>query len=170
VIRGSKHGENLNALQFMTAMVVDNNLVIYQEETDCKTNEIPVMQSILKNLDVKNAVITADAMHCQKKTAKIIHEAGADYVLQIKENQKSLLKESKYYFHKARRDTPLLVNRFNELDGGHGRINERSYSILMLSERANKACEWTSEKAVVEVIRIREIKGKKSTLGFRCYI
>ena len=46
VVRGSKHG-NKDALQLMTAIVVDNGLIIYQKETSTKTNEIPVMQSML---------------------------------------------------------------------------------------------------------------------------
>jgi predicted transposase YbfD/YdcC len=162
VIRGSKHGETINALQYMTAMVVENNLVIYQEETDCKTNEIPVMQSILQKLSIKNAIITADAMHCQKETAKIIHEAGADYILQIKDNQKCLLEETKAYFHKTRRESPSLIDNFNDVDGEHGRINERLYSVLKLSDWNSKAAEWTNAKAVVEVMRKRTIKGKES--------
>ena len=120
VIRGSKHGDNINALQYMTVMVVKNNLIIYQKETDTKTNEIPVMQSILKNLNVKNSVITADALHCQKDTAKIIIEAEADYVLQIKDNQKSLLEETKTYFHKVRRDTPCKIEVYTDVDAEHG--------------------------------------------------
>ncbi len=65
VLCGSKQGCDINALQLMTAMVVENGLIIYQKETDKKTNEIPVMQSMLKSMNIKNAVITADAMHCQ---------------------------------------------------------------------------------------------------------
>ena len=58
----------------MTAMVVDSGRIIYQKETDSKTNEIPVMQSMLVNLEINGSVITPDAMHCQKKTAETICE------------------------------------------------------------------------------------------------
>jgi len=60
VVCGSKHGEEIDALPLMTAMVVENGLVIYQKETSSKTNEIPIMQSMLEAMDVENAIITAD--------------------------------------------------------------------------------------------------------------
>ncbi len=113
-------------------MVVDNGLIIYQKETSTKTNEIPVMQSMLKHMDIENAVITADAMHCQKETTALIREGKGDYVLQVKKSQGKLLAEIEAYFHKCYRDTPELLkqNHFTELDGEHGRINERLYRLL----------------------------------------
>ena len=117
VVCGSKHGD-IYALQLMTAMVVDNGLIIYQKETSTKTNEIPVMQSMLASMDIKNAVITADAMHCQKETAAAIRKGNGDYVLQIKKNQGKLLKEVKAYFHKTERDSAELLkyNSFKDFD------------------------------------------------------
>ncbi|MCP4321003.1 MAG: ISAs1 family transposase [Alteromonadales bacterium] len=162
VIRGSKHGEKPNALQFMTAMVVDSGLIIYQKETDSKTNEIPVMQSILADLEINGSVITADAMHCQKKTAEIICEKDGDYVLQVKKNQAALLKEIKAYFHKIRRDDPLLLNRYEDVDGEHGRINERCYQLLPLSNWCDEANKWKGSHAVIEVTRKRTVSNKTS--------
>jgi hypothetical protein len=72
VIRGSGNGTSLNPLQLMSAMVVDSGLILYQQKVSDKTNEIPVMQSMLRQLTVKGAIITADAMHCQTHTAEII--------------------------------------------------------------------------------------------------
>ncbi|WP_156873997.1 ISAs1 family transposase, partial [Psychromonas hadalis] len=96
---------------------------------DSKTNEIPVMQSILDHLEINGSVITADAMHCQKKTAEIICEKKGDYVLQVKKNQATLLEEIKAYFHKIRRDDPFLLDSYDDVDGEHGRINEYQTSI-----------------------------------------
>ncbi len=53
----------VSAVQLMTAMIVDSGFILYQKETSDKTNEIPVMQSMLENMDIKGSVITADAMH-----------------------------------------------------------------------------------------------------------
>ncbi|MCP4325360.1 MAG: ISAs1 family transposase [Alteromonadales bacterium] len=142
VNRDSKHGEKTNALQFMTAMVVDSGLIIYQKETDSKTKEIPVMQSILANLEINGSVNTADAMHCQKKTAETICEKKGDHVLQVKKNQSGSLEEIKAYFHKVRRDEPLLLNNYGDVGGEHGRINERSYQLLPLSNWCNEANKW----------------------------
>ncbi len=162
VIRGSKHGDKTNALQFMTAMVVDSGLIIYQKETDSKTNEIPVMQSILANLEINGSVITADAMHCQKKTAETIRKKKGDYVLQVKKNQSKLLEEIKAYFHKVRRDEPLLLNSYEDIDGEHGRINERRYQLLPLTNWCDGANKWEDSHAVIEVTRKRTVSNKIS--------
>jgi len=162
VIRGSKHGDDFNALQLMTAMVVDSGFILYQKETSDKTNEIPVMQSMLASMDIKGAVITADAMHCQTKTADAVIEGGGHYVLQVKENQKKLLNEIKAFFHKTNRDEPELLekNHYHELDGKHGRINERHYTLLPITDWLSEGKKWKESYAVIEVKRSRTIKEK----------
>jgi predicted transposase YbfD/YdcC len=161
VVRGSKHG-NKDALQLMTAMVVDNGLIIYQKETSTKTNEIPVMQSMLASMNIENAVITADAMHCQTETSQLIREGKGHYVLQVKNNQSKLLKEIEAYFHIAERDFPkaLQSNFFEELDGEHGRINEREYRLLPITEWFDETEKFQDSFAVVQVKRTRQLKTK----------
>ncbi len=161
VVCGSKHGD-IDALQLMTAMVVDNGLIIYQKETSTKTNEIPVMQSMLASMDIKNAVITADAMHCQTDTAELIRKGKGDYVLQVKKNQSNLYKEIAAYFHKVSRDSPevLKENLYRELDGEHGRINEREYRLLPITEWFDETDKFKNSFAVVQVKRTRQLKMK----------
>lgn len=67
--------------------------VIECEPIDKKENEIPVAQRLLKQMNLKNTVVTADALHCQRETAAIIHEGKGIYVLIAKENQKLLSEE-----------------------------------------------------------------------------
>ena len=162
VIRGSRHGEAVKAIQIMSAMVTQTGLILTMEETPDKENEIPIMQSMLKALSVEGAIITADAMHCQTKTAKITREEGADYVLQIKGNQKKLLEETEAYFHKVRRDDLELFNQrtFDEIDGEHGRIYERCYRLLPITDWCTEAARWKDSHSLVEVIRNRTIKGE----------
>ena len=162
VLCGSKHGNEVNALQLMTAMVVEKGLVIYQKETDTKTNEIPIMQSMLSSMDIEGAVITADAMHCQTETAKIIRENNADYSLQVKNNQGNLLKEIQAYFHKTYRDNPKSLENscFTELDGEHGRINQRTYRLLPITDWFDETAKWQDSFAVVQVERMREFNHK----------
>jgi hypothetical protein len=68
VIRGSGNGSSLNTLQLMSAMMIDSGLTLYQQEVSYKTNEISVMQVMLRQLSVKGTIITADAMHYQTHT------------------------------------------------------------------------------------------------------
>jgi hypothetical protein len=109
VVRGSGNDSSRNALQLMSAMVVEGGLILYQHEVSDKTNKTPVMQAMLRYLSVKGAIITADAMHCQTKTAEIIRAEGADYMLQVKDNQRNLHKEISAFFHKTYRDSPQAL-------------------------------------------------------------
>jgi len=163
VLRGAKQGVNDHALQLMTAMIVENGLVIYQQETASKTNEIPIMQAMLSSMAIKGAIITADAMHCQTKTAAVIREGDGDYVLQVKANQKKLLSEIKAFFHKRYREQPDLRKQHHhqELDGEHGRLTERHYRLLPITDWLCSAQKFDGCHAVVEVQRTRTIKDKQ---------
>ncbi|PCJ46333.1 MAG: ISAs1 family transposase [Gammaproteobacteria bacterium] len=162
VVRGSGHGEHLDALQLMSAMVVESGLILTQKESEGKKNEIKTMQAMLSSLEVKGAVITADAMHCQTKTAALIQERDADYVLQVKNNQKNLCDEIKAFFHKTERDSPEeLEDRFySDTEGEHGRISERNYQILPVTDWLTTTNSWVGCKSVVKVNRRRTMKGK----------
>ena len=120
------------------------------------------MQSMLECMDIKGSVITADAMHCQTKTSDVVIDGDGDYVLQVKENQKNLLNEIKDFFHKADRDEPEVFedNCYNELNGEHGRINERQYRMLMITDWLSEGKKFKESHAVIEVHRTRTIKDK----------
>ncbi len=113
-------------------MVVNSGLMLYQTPSEGKKNEIKTLQAMLETLPVKGNVISADAMHCQKETASLAQQKGADYMLQIKDNQNSLHEEIAGYFHKVRRDEPtrIEVNQISDLDGEHGGIVHPGYTAL----------------------------------------
>ncbi len=161
-VRGSGHGNHLDALQLMSAMIVKSGLILTQKESEGKKNEIKTMQAMLASLSVKGAVITADAMHCQTKTASLIRARDADYVLQVKDNQKNLSEEIKAFFHKTERDTPAELNGrfYSNVDGEHGRISEREYQLLPVTDWLTTTEDWDGCQSVVKVNRRRTIKGK----------
>ena len=74
----------------MNAWASELKVCLGQVSVDSKSNEIPAAQEPLGLLQLEGAVVTMDAMHCQKKTAQKIHDAGADYVLPVKGNQEKL--------------------------------------------------------------------------------
>jgi predicted transposase YbfD/YdcC len=126
----------------MSAMVVDSGLILYQQEVSDKTNEIPVMQAMLRQLSVKGAIITADAMHCQTMTAEVIGAEGGDYMLQVKDNQRNLYKEIIAFFHKAYREAPreLEAVYYEEIGKGKEQIEEEvSYYISSLGDDVKEA-------------------------------
>jgi predicted transposase YbfD/YdcC len=160
VLRGSRNGCVLTPLQLMSTMVVDSGLILYQQEVSDKTNEIPVMQAMLRQLSVKGAIITADAMHCQTMTAEVIRAEGGDYMLQVKDNQRNLYKEIIAFFHKAYREAPreLEAGYYEEIGKAHGRIEERYYRLLPVSDWMAGIEKWLDIQSVVEVTRKRTFK------------
>lgn len=78
------------ALHLVNAWAKQVNFCLGQISVESKANEIPAVRELLEILNLKGAVVTADAMHCQTATAKKILEKEAEYVLQVKENQPKL--------------------------------------------------------------------------------
>lgn len=104
-----------------------NGLMLGQVAVADKSNEITAVPALLELLDVKDAVVSLDAMHCQKDTAKAIRQAGADYLLAVKENQKSLHEDIKLFFDDAvEQGDEQLLRHAMEPDNGHGRLDERT--------------------------------------------
>ena len=86
---GSKWG----ALHLVSAWATEANLTLGQVAVDGKSNEITAIPQLLKLLDLHGALVTIDAMGCQKEIAKTIIARGGDYVLPVKGNQKHLLED-----------------------------------------------------------------------------
>ena len=89
-IRGaSRHtGQTIHLL---SAFLHNMGTVIAQCQVDSKTNEIPSIRSLLEPLDLEGRVVTLDAMHTQKDTARfLVERKGANYLLTVKDNQPTL--------------------------------------------------------------------------------
>ena len=89
---------NIKALQTLNVYSNDYGMCLCQEFIKEKTNEIPAAQNLLRMMDLKNMIVTADAMNCQKETAAVIIEGKGDYVLALKGNQPLFYKEVKEFF------------------------------------------------------------------------
>jgi hypothetical protein len=79
-----------NPLHVVSAWAVQNRLVLGQEVVDEKSNEITAIPKLLEVLELTGAIVTIDAMGCQKEIAAKVREKGADYVLAVKGNQERL--------------------------------------------------------------------------------
>lgn len=159
-LRGSFTEERSSALHMVSAFAVEQGLTLCQKRSTGKKNEINTTESLLDLFDVKGAVITADAMNTQKKIADKIVTLGGDYILQVKDNQKGLLDEIKAYIHKVRRDNCEDISREETVDPGHGRIEERVYERLSVTDWLSKAKNWKNLNSVIEVNRTRHLKDK----------
>ncbi len=88
-LRGSKDGD-VPAVHLLAALGQRTKVVFNEHFVNHKTNEIKVIVPLLNEINVKGKVITADAMHTQKDFCKEVISHGGDYVLTVKDNQKSL--------------------------------------------------------------------------------
>lgn len=157
-------GNDLKGMAHMLhAWSVENGLCLGQEAVKDKSNEITAMTPLLKMLDLKGCIITADAIHSHKETAKAIVEQGGDYVLPIKNNEKNFKEEIETLFQDAFKNDFRGIDgdEYETLEKGHGRIEYRKYWMLD-AEELPSAKEWKGLKSVGFCIREREIKGKKT--------
>lgn len=83
----------IGALHVVSAFATANGVTLGQTAVDEKSNEITAIPNLLRMLDLKGAIVTIDAMGCQKAIAETIREAEADFVLAVKENQPTLAAE-----------------------------------------------------------------------------
>jgi len=159
------------ALHMINAWCTTNQSVLGQMVCGTKENEIPVLPRLLKLLDLNGAIVTADAMHCQKKTAKVIRQGKGDYLLQVKDNQPSLHENIELLFDQGLTDDCRGVRYdFAETtEAGHGRIETRRCWCSDDIVGVAPSDDWPDLKTVVCVERIRRI-GTETTRKRHYYI
>lgn len=162
--RSFDHASNKAAIHMVSVFAHANRLVLGQLASDAKSNEITALPRLLELLDLKGKTITVDAMHCQKKTAQSIREAKADYLMQVKLNQKTLHEDVKLFFDEAiQNGWEHTGYAWHEtIDKDHGRIETRrcwsTWDIAWLKKRA----DWPGLASIVCVEATRDIAGKVS--------
>jgi len=120
------------ALHLVSAWATANHLSLGQVAVAEKSNEIPAIPQLLELLDVHGALVTIDAMGCQKEIAAKILEGGGDYVLTVKDNQPTLLAGIQDCFDKALEQDFAGVKQdgYQTQERGHGREELRYYHII----------------------------------------
>jgi len=84
-------------LHIISAHIAELGITLASQKVDDKSNEIPAMRKLIELLNVEGCIIVADAMHCQKDTAKAVVDAKADYLLSVKDNQPTLKEDIAAY-------------------------------------------------------------------------
>ena len=159
--RGSKSKEK-NAIHMVSAWANSQQMVLGQIAVDEKSNEITAVPELIKMLDLKGCIVTADAMSCQKSIVQEITNKEADYVLGLKGNQPEMCKNVREYFeatrNKAEGDEGIKVAKTVEI--GHGRTEIREYYITSGIDWFDKRDEWSGLKAFGMVHSLTEENGK----------
>jgi len=125
--RGAKtvDGKQIHLLSVMTH---DTRLVLNQIEVGAKTNEIPRLRDLIKNMDLRGAVLTVDALHTVRDTAKVLHRNGIDFVMTVKENTPKLFAALDAL---PWEQTPI---GHTSTERAHGRITRRTVQTLPVPE------------------------------------
>lgn len=121
-ICGSGNAGN-KAYHVISAFAAENQLTLGEICVPEKSNEISAVPDLLDLIDVKGAIVTADAMSCQKEIVSKILSQGADYAISLKGNQTSLHDDVKLYF----KDFAGEASKFSRGEKDHGRMEKREY-------------------------------------------
>lgn len=159
------------AVHLVSAWSSAQKLVLGARAVAEKSNEITAIPELLDLLAIKGAIVTIDAMGCQKKIADKIVDRGADYVLGLKGNQGTLRDDVELLFTEqaASGFKDIAVSKASSTDGDHGRIESREVfataDIAWLKERH----DWKGLRSIVMVIARRQT-AKGEELERRFYI
>jgi predicted transposase YbfD/YdcC len=142
--RSGSPANGLGPLHLVSVWATQANLLLGQVAVDEKSNEITAIPKLLELLDLHGALVTIDAMGCQKKIAGQITEAGGDYVLTVKENQGHLYEDILGCFVQAiEADFEGVQHDRYETEGhGHGRHEKRCYEVIYEPEGIRDEKEW----------------------------
>ncbi len=166
--RSHDHRVGKRALHMVSAWATANHLVLGQEKTEDHSNEITAIPKLLKALDIKDRVVTIDAMGCQKKVAAQIIDQKGHYILALKENQKHLHRRVKTLFAdmlavgKLSHEGQSLVRTTEK---GHGRLEARRCWTLPTAEwrfYLDMEEKWSGLQSVIMVLGERTLNGQTS--------
>jgi predicted transposase YbfD/YdcC len=151
-------------VHMVSAWATNNGVVLGQVKTEEKSNEITAIPRLLKLLNIKGCLVTIDAMGCQKQISADIQEAGANYLLAVKDNQPTLSAEVTAIFEHCRREPAAFGVDFNETHNtGHGRTEIRRCWTTNMVESVSHLEEWKGLQSLVMIEAERTVAGKTST-------
>jgi predicted transposase YbfD/YdcC len=149
-------------IHMVSAFAARQRLVLGQVKVAEKSNEIIAIPKLLNMLTIEGAIVTIDAMGCQRDIAKAILDKKADYVLALKGNQGSLREDVELFVTEqtTRGFADTEISQNTTVDGDHGRIETRTTTVFQDVEWLQKRHNWPGLKAVVMVESSREVSGK----------
>lgn len=172
---GRKYGSSSEIRNLQTLHVYDasNGICLFSQPIDAKTNEIPTAQEILKDMQLKDSIVSFDALHTQKKTIELISKQKGDYVGALKGNHEIFATEVADYFteetlKKIRKES---INYFKSLEKSHSQVETRRFHLCTSIAWFTDKKDWENLKGFVcyEKTIYNTITGKE-TKETRYYI
>ena len=170
--RSHDHTKGKSAIHMVSAWSSANSLVLGQEKTAEKSNEITAIPELLDVLDIKKCIVSIDAMGCQTAIAEKIIKQGGNYVLALKGNQGNLHDEVKTFVDIALENNFLNVphDYHEEVERGHGRVEKRACWVIdAKKEWFPSAQKWKNLNKIIIVKSQRELVDK-TTNDTRFYL
>src|SRR5437868_7078167 len=146
-------------IHMVSAFAARQRLVLGQVKVTEKSNEIVAIPALLDMMAIEGAIVTIDAMGCQRDIAAKILEKKSDYVLALKSNQGTLCEDVEVFVaeQKANGFKDTKVSRYETVDGDHGRIETRAYTAIHDVAWLQERHDWPGLQGVVMVESTREI-------------
>src|SRR5512135_297411 len=136
------------AIHMVSAWATENKLSLGQVVVNEKSNEITAIPELLQLLDVSGALVTIDAMGCQKEIAAEIRQGGGDYVLAVKQNQPTLYEQVEEAIDAGLARDAAALDEHQTVETGHGRQETRTYVIFPAPEAVDPDGGWRDLGAV----------------------
>lgn len=173
VRRSQDKREGKKAIHMINAWATANHLLLGQEKTEEKSNEITAIPELLEVLSLAGCIVTIDAMGCQEEIAKQIVEKEADYVLAVKNNQRALYEDLRELFTGAEEvDYQQVPHDYEKQVSKHGRIEIRrcwTISDREYIEYIRRYQRWPNLRTIA-LVESERIIDEKSSIERRYYI
>ena len=154
-----------NPLHVVSAWAAENRVVLGEVVVDDKSNEITAIPRLLDLLELHGAIVTIDAMGCQKDIAAKVRERGADYVLTVKGNQEHLEEDIVAYFAALDEGSKRCRRRSSTTQHtrGHGRVETRWCDAVPVPKALRNRDEWKDLRSICRVTRAWTEKGQEKS-------
>jgi predicted transposase YbfD/YdcC len=155
--RSMDSAKDQNPLHVVSAWATEQHFCLGQLAVDSKSNEITAIPQLLKLLELKGALVTIDAMGCQKEIARTIVQQQADYCLAVKGNQEHLHEDVSEHFEACLETEFASVehDEYSTEETAHGRFERRHYYTTDIPQTLRHRDAWTNLKSVGMVITYR---------------
>ena len=159
----NQRGEDGQPLRILSAVVSESKLILGSQPCKTKISEPEVFRELIGILDVSGAIVAADALHCQKKSAKKVIEENGDYLFVVKDNEPRLREDIELYIQNEE------LEQFTQKELNGGRIEKRTAYTAAAIDWLNGKEKWES-LSMIGAIHTEFTKGEKTSSEWHYYI
>jgi len=160
------------AIHMVSAWCSEQNLVLGQTKVNEKSNEITAIPELLDLLQIKGAIITIDAMGCQREIAQKILDKKAHYIFSLKGNQGRLHEDIKRFFKRSIKTNirGITISCHEKVEKSHGRRERRKSTVCSDIAWLQKRHDWPGLSSIIMVEYSSKDKSGKTRQETRFYI